>query len=385
MLEHLSPKFTTPALEREPRAALILNRFTRSLSIMFSTNAVASILGLSPEELTGKSFYDCIHENCLDEALECLEGAKANDSISYLRFWSRDPRRPEDCDEEDGSDDEGEDDKEKAKNEGAIPDDPPIVKEEVGLSVRMDTGHPELNSPVIKIEEDVGMEEDELTKNQYSIPERRPSPLSPNTSNSQPPTPESNRQRYPLPSYELEAVVSCTSDGLVIVLRRARPQVPEVKPQTVHVASEYSNLGAPWAQQQNYSFQSAPMPHLVGTGGPPVDQFMNSIRDVAVFAWALVGIVPRGDDMARQGLHEDGSGSGSGNGGRCWGRRGPLNEAYDATRWHREGIRRFRRPESHAWLPQRGGDDEWWNPGEVRHRSPSLRDGPNRNPYMGFS
>ncbi|KAJ9131176.1 Potassium voltage-dependent transporter [Pleurostoma richardsiae] len=100
MLEHLSPRFKMPPMEREPRAALILNRFTRNLTVMFATNAVSSILGLTPAQIKHKSFYRCIQENCLADALKCLEGAKANDSIAYLRFWSRDPRDEIELDED---------------------------------------------------------------------------------------------------------------------------------------------------------------------------------------------------------------------------------------------------------------------------------------------
>lgn len=103
MLEHLSTKFRSPPQEslREPRAALILNRFTRTLSVMYATSAVSSILGISPEQVKHKSFYECIQENCLPEAIRCLESAKANDSIAYLRFWFRDPSRgDEDTDED---------------------------------------------------------------------------------------------------------------------------------------------------------------------------------------------------------------------------------------------------------------------------------------------
>jgi len=102
MLEHLSSKFRTPpqASLLEPRAAIILNRFTRTLTVMYATNAVSTILGVTPEQFTDKSFYECIQENCLPEAIRCLESAKSNDSIAYLRFWYRDPRRDEDLDQE---------------------------------------------------------------------------------------------------------------------------------------------------------------------------------------------------------------------------------------------------------------------------------------------
>ncbi|KAK7743108.1 hypothetical protein SLS53_004193 [Cytospora paraplurivora] len=95
-----------PPVEREPRAALILNRFTRNLTIMFATNAVASVLGLSPDRVKNKSFYRCIQERCLPDAVKCLESAKANDSIAYLRFWSRDPREEDDFEQEEGDEDE---------------------------------------------------------------------------------------------------------------------------------------------------------------------------------------------------------------------------------------------------------------------------------------
>jgi hypothetical protein len=73
----------------EPRAALILNRFTRSLSIMHATSGVEQILGLSPEQLHQRSFYDFVQEGCLNDAVDCFEGAKAQDSIVSLRFQLR--------------------------------------------------------------------------------------------------------------------------------------------------------------------------------------------------------------------------------------------------------------------------------------------------------
>ncbi|KAK7415620.1 hypothetical protein QQX98_005764 [Neonectria punicea] len=106
MLEHLSPKFRMSPAEREPRAALILNRFTRTLSVMFATEAISSVLGVSADQVLHKSFYECIRESSLDDAFKCLESAKANDSIAYLRFWSRDPRRPEDFQGEESEDDD---------------------------------------------------------------------------------------------------------------------------------------------------------------------------------------------------------------------------------------------------------------------------------------
>lgn len=93
MLTFISDKFSRRLIEplHEPRAALFVNRFTRTATIMYATSGVQEILGLSPRQLVSKSFFYCIQEECLRDAVRCLEGAKANDSIAYLRFWFRNP------------------------------------------------------------------------------------------------------------------------------------------------------------------------------------------------------------------------------------------------------------------------------------------------------
>lgn len=142
--------------------------------------------------------------------------------------------------------------------------------------------------------------------------------------------PESSHQRAheQLPSIELEAVVSCTSDGLVVVLRKARPPIPAAHPPLLPMDFENGLFAAPWAQQpirphvppdMLYTFRPPLLPQYMplrdnvkAAGGPPLDQLMSSIRDVAVFAWALVGIngnlaafsrgLPRGDAAPPDGL-----------------------------------------------------------------------------------
>lgn len=93
MLTWISNKFSQRLVEplHEPRAAMFVNRFTRTATIMYATNGVAEILGMHPSQLISQSFYYCIQEECLRDAIQCLEGAKANDSIAYLRFWFRNP------------------------------------------------------------------------------------------------------------------------------------------------------------------------------------------------------------------------------------------------------------------------------------------------------
>jgi len=88
MLSYLSAKFKQAADDQtdEPRATLFLNRFTPALTIMYATTGIEKILGISNENMKGRSFCYCIDENCLEDAVKCLETAKTNDSIAYLRF-----------------------------------------------------------------------------------------------------------------------------------------------------------------------------------------------------------------------------------------------------------------------------------------------------------
>lgn len=273
MLEHLSPKFRMPPMEREPRAALILNRFTRTLTVMFATNAVSSILGVRPDQIRNKSFYECIQENCLSDALECLESAKANDSIAYLRFWYRDPRREEDL--EMGEDDD----------------------------IDQDQGESSLG-PDVKPTSETAMDIDSTSSTIGASPRGLQRERFPQDIMAEPPGREGRQQStQPL---ELEAVVSCTSDGLVVVLRKARPPIPADHPPLLPFDFENGLFAAPWGQQSItpsfppeslHNFQPPLLPQFMplrenvkAAGGPPMDQLMRSIRDVAVFAWALVGI-----------------------------------------------------------------------------------------------
>ena len=343
MLEHLSPKFRMAPMGREPRAALILNRFTRSLGIMFSTDAISSIIGLEPEHLQYKSFYECIRESCLRDAVNCLESAKANDSIAYLRFWSRDPRRPEDMEgAELGEEDDaagradGTSISSRMNSRGPESVNWPYQRVETGSlhqqsdsdsgGVRLDTAMDidrDSSLPHFKVEEEEEKEEEEqaqladelFSHSNDDSAESRPSTLSPFTTSTSSATDEQQpsrgsprwQRRYPVPSVELEAAVSCTSDGLVVVLRKAHPVKPSPGPSSSPTVNN-GVFAAPWGQKPMESRDPSSAPsyteyrpfsqsqylHLQDAGGvgfgPSADRLMQSIRDVAVFAWALVGI-----------------------------------------------------------------------------------------------
>ncbi|KAK7748467.1 hypothetical protein SLS62_008506 [Diatrype stigma] len=336
MLEHLSPKFKMPPMEREPRAALILNRFTRSLTVMFATNAITSVLGVTPEQVQNKSFWECVAENCVADAINCLESAKANDSIAYLRFWSRDPRREEDFEDEDSEDTEDEEDAARRSISSndlggmQLSDAMEIDSDEVGLPGPSTSGHRTAAVPPL---DPLGPTSSN-SKARAGLPRCQATTSTadevprPSRSSSRPES-RLGRQRRPLPSIELEAVVSCTSDGLVVVLRKARPQIPNLHPPLLPL-NDYENglFAAPWSDEATNSLYPAErfhtfqpplltqhMPlqeHVKEAGGPPIEHLMRAIRDVAVFAWALVGIngniarygrgTPRGNAQPHDGL-----------------------------------------------------------------------------------
>lgn len=329
MLTYISAKFSQPqkALSHEPRAALFLNRFTRTLTIMYATNGLEDVLGLTAEELKGKSFYYCIQENCLQEAVKCLESAKANDSIAYLRFWFRDPRidgvggRDENVlDEHSSDDDDGGVDLgnhmdtnnsdhrgnsvspysgSRSSNEGAFIH--PRNGTSVGSRGSMDPNSRSSSGNSIGSD---GNATDTIFDQPTTVHSSTSSlPLLSNSCQS---WPNQGPLRAPSPvrEIELEAVVSCTSDGLVAILRAARPFIPHsVRPPHRNTEPEYAKglFASPWAMQpimpetsdnggfHYQTYQNAPHP-AAAYSSPDSQDFMQSIREVAVFAWCLTGI-----------------------------------------------------------------------------------------------
>lgn len=340
MLSYISHKFEQEIKPQthEPRAALFLNRFTRTLTIVYATNGLANLLGVPADELCGKSFYYCIQENCLKDAVKCLESAKANDSIAYLRFWFRDPRQQDQTQDEDmdvyssGEDEEGgvhlDDPMDEAVSEHAVPSDsaasqagsaageePTEISSWERHSHRL-SAHDAMLDPNSRSSS--GNVTDHYSGDNDAIfdqPATRQSSISsldfstPDERQHLPPSATS-----PGPSQiELEAVVSCTSDGLVVVLRRARALVPQVaQPTTAPVRRSYQNgfFASPWAidpmlpnmEQRRCDQPDQYLPGLTplrptmaqadtaAMRGPDQEDFMNSIREVAVFAWSLTGI-----------------------------------------------------------------------------------------------
>ena len=275
MLAHLSPKFnTSQGGQHEPRACLILNRFTRALTILYATNILKDILDFPPDEAVGMTFFEFISHECLQDAVEALERAKENDSIAYLRFFARDPRLAE---AEQDAQAETLRRRRRLSNSPrhrrGIPTDGPARDPNPNVDAESDDDANDNDSIMTSDAEDDDDDgedgEEEADENNYYSNSHSTSRTS--LSNSMPPA-----SRGP----EVEAVVSCTSDGLVVVLRRARPMIPFSDPRMGFFAS-------PWARPPY------PPPGQVvanGPGGPEPADFMDSIRQVAVFAWCLRSI-----------------------------------------------------------------------------------------------
>jgi hypothetical protein len=344
MLSHLSTKFQQPAKpqEHEPRAALFLNRFTRTLTIMYATSGLADVIGIPAEVMRGRSFYYCIAENCLQDAIKCLENAKGNDSIAYLRFWFRDPR----TDDEPVVDDDSDEEMTTDTSEGGVD----LTSEHEfsrggAHSMDVDSDEPK-NSRQSSGESSTRVQDThESVFGTARAADSSASSVGPSPERDNPSPP---RQPEPI---ELEAVISCTSDGLVVCLRKARPIVPQmVAGRAVRPGYENGLFAAPWALEPvlppldtrggaNYNSSFAPSqgPQAARQSGcspTAVDQndFMNAIREQAVFAWALTGIngslaaygqgKPTGESLPLNGLPvwasdpyhsggEDSNGSGS--------------------------------------------------------------------------
>lgn len=306
MLSHLSSKFSLGDEDQthEPRAALFLNRFTRTLTVMYATNGIEQIIGISSEAMKGRSFYYCIQENCLQDAVNCVESAKGNDSIAYLRFFFRDPRLddPPDYSTSESDDEVMTDittsDDESEQRGGGLDDVPSLPGvESSGSSRNSNNGMGSSDVHASNSGTDSGNSSHPSTTRDALLGRGS---VNRSSTSSLPyvDSPQSEARDEPI---ELEAVVSCTSDGLVVCLRRARPLVPTAAAPGGEAIGRNGIFAAPWAPQPVIQPPLAQMPPFplgaqhpammqVGPSAAFQNAFMQSIRDVAVFAWALTGI-----------------------------------------------------------------------------------------------
>lgn len=217
MLADLSKKFDLGPENQthEARAALFLNRFTRTLTIMYATSSIERIVGLPKEELERKSFYYCITLECLADAVRHLESAKGIDSIAYMRFMFRDPRQNYHVDltSPESQDHEmryvASDNDRRIVGSVRVGNQSPSSGRNLGQQISGSRGNGEEHPPT---NFHTGPADSTAPKEMlHSVLDGGSRKHSTTTS------------LEGSPHIELEAVVSCTTDGLVVCLRRARP------------------------------------------------------------------------------------------------------------------------------------------------------------------
>lgn len=213
MLVHLSAKFTSlaPNTMQETRCAMILNRFTKSLSILYATHAIKDLYGEDPLGIVGRSFLDFVDHDCLEGAVDAIDRAKENDSVAYMRFRWRPSAHL-------------------AKRASPITD----------MPHSQDATNPA-----------------ETFKGLH--------------------TDNASRAR----AHEVEAVVSCTSDGIVIVLRCLHQSL---------IDAPRGLFAAPWSSRPLYP--APPKPLKVCLSATQMrrslnEEVMQSIQDISVFVWGL--------------------------------------------------------------------------------------------------
>lgn len=90
-MELQNERFNWDDIQRslEPRFAVILNRFTRALSILFVSRAAEDMVGVRSDEAVGQSFFDYVDTQDQPQLREDLEVAKSTDEFVHVCFHWR--------------------------------------------------------------------------------------------------------------------------------------------------------------------------------------------------------------------------------------------------------------------------------------------------------
>ncbi|KAI8358115.1 hypothetical protein B0O80DRAFT_274461 [Mortierella sp. GBAus27b] len=87
------------AMEPEARVCLIINRYTRGLTVMYASSACEKVLHVDPDDITGKPILLYVRSDDLAPFVEQVDLAKTTTTISQMRFWFQSPntRHPIPC------------------------------------------------------------------------------------------------------------------------------------------------------------------------------------------------------------------------------------------------------------------------------------------------
>ncbi|KAF9166679.1 hypothetical protein BGX21_005708 [Mortierella sp. AD011] len=77
--------------ETEPRVCMILNRFTRSLVVMYASSACEIIFNIKPEQIEGKPILLFVRADELGSFVEQVDVSKSSGAIMQIRFWFQSP------------------------------------------------------------------------------------------------------------------------------------------------------------------------------------------------------------------------------------------------------------------------------------------------------
>ncbi|KAK3825183.1 MAG: hypothetical protein J3Q66DRAFT_327170 [Benniella sp.] len=83
------------AMEPEARVCLILNRFTRNLTVMYASSASEKVFHVDPDQLIGKPILLYIRADDLASFVEHVDHIKATTVITQMRFWFQSPNWPQ--------------------------------------------------------------------------------------------------------------------------------------------------------------------------------------------------------------------------------------------------------------------------------------------------
>ncbi|KAK3825265.1 MAG: hypothetical protein J3Q66DRAFT_420192 [Benniella sp.] len=81
-------------MELEARVCLILNRFARSLTVMYASSACEKVFHVHPDDITGKPILLFIRADDLASFVEQVDVIKRSASILQIRFWFQSPKWP---------------------------------------------------------------------------------------------------------------------------------------------------------------------------------------------------------------------------------------------------------------------------------------------------
>ncbi|KAF9572998.1 hypothetical protein EC968_009126 [Mortierella alpina] len=83
--------WNSQGLEPEFRVCMILNRYSRTLGVMYASPSCEQVLLIDAEAIVGKPFLLFIRADDLGAFVEQVQVAKSSSAITHMRFWFQSP------------------------------------------------------------------------------------------------------------------------------------------------------------------------------------------------------------------------------------------------------------------------------------------------------